>query len=79
MEIFQHAVVTLLALAASALVFRRVFGFVGRSAGRSGCAACPSAKGSCGTTTQATSGATVVHPVVMLRTSAHVRNQTPRI
>jgi hypothetical protein len=78
MEILQHAVVTLVALAASGLVFRRVFGFVGRRAGGSGCAACPSAKGACGGSTQVTSDATVVHPAVMIRTSAQLRSQTSR-
>lgn len=78
MEILQHAVVTLVALAASAALFRRVFGFVGPRAGRTGCAGCPSAQGACGATTQATSGATVQHPAVLIRASAHVRSQTSR-
>lgn len=78
MEIFQHTVVTLVALAASAALCRRVFGFAGPRAGRTGCAGCPSAQGACGGTTRATSGATVQHPAVLIRTSAHVRSQTSR-
>jgi hypothetical protein len=78
MEILQHAVVTLVALAASAVLVRRVFGFVEPRAGRTGCAGCPSAQGACGPTTQATSGATVHHPAVLIRTSAHERIQPSR-
>ena len=47
-EILQHALVTLAALAASAAVFRRVLGFVGTRARRTGCS-CPSGGGACGT------------------------------
>lgn len=78
MEILQHAVVTLVALAASALLCRRVFGFVGPGAGRTCCARCPSAEGACGATTHVTSGATVQYAAVLIRTSAHVRGQTLR-
>lgn len=75
-EILQHAVVTLVALAASAVLVRRVFGFVEPRASRIGCAGCPSAQGACRATTQATSGATVHHPAVLIRTSAHEGSQT---
>jgi hypothetical protein len=78
MEILQHAVVTLVALAASAVLVRRGFGFVEPRAGRTGCAGCPSAQGACRATTQATSGATVQHPAVLIPTSALVRRQTSR-
>jgi len=52
MEILQHAVVTLVALAASAVLVRRVFGSIKPRAGRTSCAGCPSAPGSCGATAQ---------------------------
>lgn len=78
MEILQHAVVTLVALGASAALVRRVFGFAGPRAGRTGCAGCPSAQGVCGATTQATSAATVQHPAVLIRPSAHERSRTSR-
>jgi hypothetical protein len=42
-EILQHAVVTIVAFGAAALVIRRVFTVV-KPAGGSACAACPSAK-----------------------------------
>jgi len=50
MEIWQHAVVTLAALAAGTLVWRRVFGVVAPRTPTGGCAGCPSARGACGTT-----------------------------
>jgi hypothetical protein len=66
MEILQHAVVTLVALAASAVLCRRVVGVVGHPAGRTECAGCPSAQGACRATTQTTSGATVQHAAVLI-------------
>lgn len=76
MEIVQHAVVTLVALAASAVLCRRVFGFASPPAPGTGCAGCPSAQDACGATTQPTTGATVQHPVVLMRTCARVPGQT---
>jgi hypothetical protein len=76
MEIVQHAVVTVVALAAAVVVCRRVFGFVGSGAERTSCEGCPSTESACGATTHATAGATVQHPAVLIRTSAHVRRQT---
>lgn len=51
-EISQHIIVTLIALAASATLVRRMFGPVGPHATRTGCDGCPSARRACGTTTQ---------------------------
>jgi len=69
-EILQHALVTLAALAASAAIFRRVLGFVGTRARRTGCS-CPSGDGACGTPRHGTSskdgGATVHHVTVLTR------------
>ena len=79
MEILQHAVVTLVALAAGTAVFRRAFRFARPlRAEESACSGCPSAQGLCGATTPSTSGATIQHPAVLIRTSAHVRSQTSR-
>ena len=78
MEILQHAVVTLLALAAVAVLYRRIVGFAGPGAAGTGCDGCPSAERTCGTTTHAATGAAVQHPAVLIRTSAHVRSQTRR-
>ena len=41
MELVQHAVVTMAALAAGAMLARRVFGAVCSRASRTGCASCP--------------------------------------
>ena len=69
-EILQHALVTLAALAASAAIFRRVMGFVGTRARRTGCS-CPSGGGACGTPGHSTAstgnGATVHHVTVLTR------------
>jgi len=69
-EILQHALVTLAALAASTAVFRRVLGFVGTRARRTGCS-CPSGGGACGSLGHSTSskgnGATVHHVTVLTR------------
>jgi hypothetical protein len=48
-EILQTIVVTLAALAAAAVVVRRVFPSSASRAGQEGCAGCPSAGGGCGT------------------------------
>jgi hypothetical protein len=66
MELFQDAVVTLIALAAIAAVARRVFGFARARQERAGCAGCASGEGACGGATQAKGDATV-HPVVLIR------------
>lgn len=72
-EILQHAFVTLAALAAGTAIFRRVMGFVGRRARRTGCS-CPSGEGACGTPGHGTSskgnGATVHHVTVLSRQPA---------
>lgn len=78
MEIVQHAVVALIALAAGAVLVRRVFGFVGPRAGRTSCAGCPSAPGARGATPQPRTNATVEHPAVLMRSSARVRRQSSR-
>lgn len=59
-EFFQHTVVTLIALAASATLVRRVFGVVGPRPTRTGCSGCPSAGRACGPATQTTSVAVSV-------------------
>ena len=69
-EILQHALVTMAALAASAVIFRRILGFVGTRARRTGCS-CPSGDGACGMPGPGTSanetGATVHHVTVLTR------------
>lgn len=49
-DLLQHAVVTLVAVAAAWIVLQRVFGVFGpaRAAGGPGCASCPSSRGACG-------------------------------
>ena len=78
MEILQHAVVTLVALAASAVLVRRVFGFIKPRAGRTNCAGCPSAPGTRGATIQPRSDAALQHPAILIRSSAHGRRQSAR-
>ncbi|NOT26145.1 MAG: hypothetical protein HOP16_08575 [Acidobacteria bacterium] len=46
-ETLQHALVTLIALSAMVVIFRRIAGFVGVSGKQTQCA-CPSSKGACG-------------------------------
>ena len=75
MEMLQHSVVTLVALVASAVVLHRVFRFANPGVGQSVCSRCPSAQGACGV---ATRGTTIHHPAVLIRTPAHVRDQTWR-
>ena len=79
-EILQHAFVTLAALAAGVTIFRRVLGFVGTRARRTGCS-CPSGDGACGTPEFGTSskgnGATVHHVTVLTRQQT-ARSSTPR-
>jgi hypothetical protein len=80
MEMLQHAVVTLVALAASAAVFRRAFRFARPPrTGETACSGCPSTQVACGATTPATRGPTIQHPAILIRASAHVRSQTSRI
>ena len=79
MEIVQHAVVTLVALAASAALCRRVFGSMRPSTRQTGCAGCPSAQGVCAATTQTTSGSTVQAQAVLIRTAGHVRSRASRM
>lgn len=50
MELLQHAVVTLVALAAGAVVIRRVLGFAAPPAKPAGCAGCPAARAASGST-----------------------------
>ena len=77
MEILQHAVVTMVALAAAAVVLRRLFGFLSPRAEQPRCAGCPSTESSCAPS-PAPSGGGAVHPAVLvrradLRTSAQPR------
>ena len=76
-EMLQDALVTAVALAAGAMLVRRVFGFAGLGAGRSRCAECPSARGTCEAPAQATGGATTQHPAVLIRPSAHSGRSGP--
>ena len=71
MDLLQDAVVTLVACAAMAVLFRRVLGFARPSAGP-GCANCPSAAKSCHTPEQTTApSASSEHPLVFVRPSQH--------
>lgn len=69
MEILQHAVVTLVALAAAAVVLRRLFGFLSPRAEEPRCAGCPSTQGACAPTAPQPGGG-VVHPAVLVRRAA---------
>ncbi len=68
-DMLQFAFVTLVAVAAGAVVVRRALGFIRPRAGHTGCAACPSAEGACAPSTQATGD--VSHPAVLIRPSSH--------
>jgi hypothetical protein len=76
-DILQHAVVSVVALAASGTLVRRVFGFALPNARRTGCAACPSGRNTCGAPTQATGGAPSQHAAVLIRPPARVRRPFP--
>jgi hypothetical protein len=76
-EMLQDAVVTAVALAALALLARRVFGFAGLGAGRSRCAECPSARGACESPAQTIGSAPAQHPAVLIRSSHGVRPGPP--
>ena len=69
MDVVQHALVSLVALGAVAIRFRRLTG-VGRPASTAGCAKCPSAPGSCHPAAPAdTAPARAEHPLVFIRSS----------
>jgi hypothetical protein len=55
-DLLQHALVTLTALLAMVVIIRRIAGFVGVRAKQTPCA-CPSSKGSCGSTQPVSSAA----------------------
>ncbi len=77
MEIFQHAVVTVVALAAGALVLRRVFGFLSPRAEAPRCAGCPSTQSACApAASQAGTGAS--HPAVLVRRADLRTSALPR-
>ena len=66
-DLLQDAFVTLVALAAVAILFRRLWG-AARPAATPGCANCPSAAGSCHVDTPADAPpARAEHPVVFIR------------
>ena len=78
-QILQHALVTLAALAASAVIFRRVMGFVGTRPKRTGCS-CPSGDGVCGTPGHGTSAKgteAAVHHVTVLGRKHTSRSSAP--
>ena len=64
-ELLQTIVVTIIALAAGALVVRRVFVSTAPRPGQDGCAGCPSA--SSHAATPAKPAADVSHPVILIR------------
>ena len=70
LDLVQDGLVTLVALAAGAVVFHRVLGFVRREP-KAGCGNCPSANGGCATPTpdRAASDPTS-HPIVRIRPSS---------
>jgi len=76
-EMLQHAIVTLVALAAGTAVVRRIFGFVGRRARRTGCASCASGSGACATPAQSAPDVTVQRVAVLTRPPAVVRSGPP--
>lgn len=63
---WQHAVVTLAALAAGVLVVWRVVGFFGTREKGGSCATCQSGQSACATTAPAADARTT-HPVVFIR------------
>lgn len=63
---WQHAVVTLAALAASVLVAWRLFGFFGTREKGTGCSTCQSGQSACATTPPA-ADPRASHPVVFFR------------
>lgn len=66
-DTLQHALVTLAALAASAVIARRLLGFVGARPRRTGCA-CPSGKNMCGTPAADATKVTA-HPATLVKGS----------
>jgi hypothetical protein len=60
LEFLQDGIVTLVAVAAAAVISRRMFGFV-RPAATPGCAKCPSVSGACATETPREAAAAPLH------------------
>ena len=77
-EILQHALVTMAALAASAVIFRRIRGVVGTRAKRTACS-CPSGDGACGTPGRESAKGTdaTVHHVTVLTRQHTARSSAP--
>ncbi len=72
MDLVQHAIVTLVAMAAVAVLLRRLVGVARPGAGAApACANCPSSAGSCqvGEPPAATTAAPATHPLVLVRPS----------
>ena len=68
-EMLQHAIVTLVALGALAVIARRVLGFVGVRESKSGCSNCASSKSACATPTTAATRPTT-HRAVLVRSTS---------
>jgi hypothetical protein len=71
MELVQHGVVTAVAMAAAAVLFRRVVAFVGPSSAAGGCSSCPSRPHRCASAEQqaAAPASTGPVPIQLLRRS----------
>jgi hypothetical protein len=68
LDFVQDGLVTLAALAAGALVFRRVFAFV-RPGAKPGCANCPSGSAVCAPPARETARDSDTHPLVLVQPS----------
>ncbi len=64
---WQHAVVTLAAVAACVVVAWRLFGFFGTREKGAGCATCQSGQSACATSTPAAADTRTSHPLVFIR------------
>ncbi len=70
MDLLQDAIVTLVAVAAAVVLFRRLAGFARPADAAPGCASCPSGGGSCQAAPPAEApAADTEHPLVFVRPS----------
>ena len=68
MELFQHALVTLAALAAASIIVRRVFTAGAPGNGTAQCASCPVAQGKSGPSAAANAEPSeTTHPMILVK------------
>ncbi|OFW07173.1 MAG: hypothetical protein A3H96_01870 [Acidobacteria bacterium RIFCSPLOWO2_02_FULL_67_36] len=75
LELVQNGTVTVIALAAAAMILWRVIAFLRPSRAHTGCSSCASRQGACAATGQSSPAAGEPVPVQVLRRSPHTSPQ----